>query len=91
MDRVEWIRLPPNSALLLLSVACAAQELECADAACQAEAVEAAMVNGQEAVNRELTKLPDVLERIAVISRLMDAHPQEAAWLCPQTFWWCQS
>ena len=42
------------------------------------------MVNGQEAVNRELTKLPDVLERIAVISRLVDAHPQEAAWLCPQ-------
>jgi hypothetical protein len=42
------------------------------------------VAQGQEAVINELGNLPDVLERIAVTSRLVDAHPQEAAWLCPQ-------
>lgn len=84
MDPVELIRLLPSSALLLFSAACATEELECTDAVCRAEAVEAAMVQGEEVVTRELAELPDVVERIAVISRLVDAHPQEAAWLCSQ-------
>jgi hypothetical protein len=84
LDPVELIRSLPSSALLLLSVACAPGDLDCADAQCRAEAVETAMAQGPEAVNSELVKLPDVLERIAVISGLVDAHPKDANWLCPQ-------
>ena len=84
MDRAELIRLPRSSALLLFFVACATAQPDCADAQCRAEGVEAAVEEGREAVNAELERLPDVLERIAVISRLVDAHPQRADWWCQQ-------